>query len=165
MLRGTVEGEQSAWDHYMDFVGKRAEVSTPKDLLMYIQRRRNEKDGIYNASALLLWAGIKSELLEDSPFLSPQRGLCATAVDARRGLFKAFISDVIPARADKAITTTWIYFEFYPVCCSWKSNLTDNVSFYDFRECTPEEQSILIEEVLGRRNETYAGALRHYYRK
>ena len=167
-LRGTVVNQESAWDSHMDFVGKKAEVATATDLLMYIQRRRGEKEGKYQSSPLLLWRGIKDQLLEDSTGKNRKGehviGMCATAVDATKGLFKAFIVDEI-AR-ETCITTlpaTWIFIEFYPECCSAHS--TDRVSFYDFRECSPEEQSVLIQYTLRTNNQTYNEAMRHYYRK
>ena len=164
-LRGNVAGQQNARDAHIEFPGKNAEVATAKDLLRYIERRRVESGWRYNASSLFLWQEIKGELSKASIGKSRSGelkrfiGKCATAVDVELGLFKAFISDVI--RTEEGITR-WSFFEFYPYCCCW--GVTE-VSLFDIRECKPEEQSVLIHEALRRRNETYAGALRQYYKK
>ena len=157
--------DASSWNKALEIVGRSADVVTPGDLDQYIQRRRNELAGQYGSS-LLLWKGIKGELLENSSskahlfaYSSSAIGMCANMYDLKRGVLKVFIADELHSDERSGLTPsiTWKFVEFYPRCCT--RTVTSHAQFYYFRECTPEEQTVLIEDTLRRQNQSYHGAL------
>lgn len=168
-LKESVVNEPGARNPDSDFGDKEAEVITTNELLGFLIRRRGQRETYYyKSSPLLLWGGVKGELLENSNQNETTGdeiivGTCATGNDVLKGLYKAFITDEISTEDSRVSTTTWEYIRFYPRCCS--RHTTRLMLLYDFRECTPKEQTVLIGDSLRRHNQTYADAMKGYYGK
>ena len=149
-------------------------VATPIYLLRYIERKNEkfQKNAGYHhnspKSLLLLWDGVKKELLENTnkKNLRPKSdlpnaiGMCVTGVNVLGALFSAFVVDEGNPHTEPP---SWIFIEFYPKCCLWET--TNQVEFHDIRECTLTEQSVLIQDTLRRNYLTYSEAIRKYRKK
>ena len=163
---------QTRWANLRGAAGRN--VATPIDLLRYIERdhEKFEKNAGYHHNAptslLLLWDGVKKELLEttDKKSLLPKAdrpnavGMCVTGVNGLGALFSAFIVDEASPHTEPP---SWILIVFYPECCPWKT--TNQVVFHDIRECTLTEQSVLIQDTLRRNYLTYNEAIRKYWQR
>lgn len=164
--------EANTWNTHSNLIQHQRGAVTPGDEDTYIRRRRQELRG-QMPSHLLLWNKVKTALLENSthapgpPFYKANAvGLCASGINMQKGVFNAFIIDESDSKqSNRSIVANaayngriWKFIEFSSTECLHHE--TEYVSFYNFRECTPEEQLILIQFYHRATNQNSAVALR-----
>ena len=122
---------------------------TPGDEPHRVDWRRTELRG-ERPSHESSWRTVKARLMENStgipgPFHKTfVFGKCATGLTKEKLVFDAFVIEKTTSFPTDCISPVriWKFIAFSSIGCS--QHETEDVSFYKFRECTHEEQSLLI---------------------
>ena len=162
-LRRQINDELIQWDGILQVIGTSDQPSNTETEYLYSKTRQRSEDlASHNikVSAFVLWRPIMTQLLAQSTINkwgshNTFVGQCATGLIGQSEIFYGFIVDEI-YRKDKSsdfAITEWKYIEFYPRCCMMRKETS--VTFFNFRDCTVEEQVLLIHDALNIGNSTY----------